>query len=249
MNILKKALHSKKIIAAAVTLLVLAAILAVACIWLGDYYPADAAVIEACAAESQIPLQTAADGTVSLVPEGATKGFIFYPGGKVEHTAYLPLMYALAEEGILCVLVEMPLRLAVLDMAAADGIRERYPAITEWYVGGHSLGGAMAASYLSEHTDDFRGLVLLGAYSTADLSDSSPRVLSVYGSEDRVMNREKYEKNKGNLPQGFTELVLEGGCHAYFGAYGPQKGDGTPTVTREEQTRATARAIAAMIHE
>ena len=93
----------------------------------------------------------------------------------------------------------------------------------------------MAASYLSEHTEDFEGLILLGAYSTADLSDSDIDVLSVYGSEDKVMDIEKYEANKTNLPEDFKEVIIDGGCHAYFGMYGAQDGDGTPTLTNEEQ--------------
>ena len=114
-------------------------------------------------------------------------------------------------------------------------------------VGGHSLGGAMAASYLSEHTEDFEGLILLCAYSTADLSDSDIDVLSVYGSEDGVLNMENYEANKVNLPEGYTEVVIEGGCHAYFGAYGAQDGDGEPSISAEQQWEMTAQAIAEFV--
>ena len=105
----------------------------------------------------------------------------------MEHTAYAPLMKELAEKDILCVLVKMPFHLAVFDINAADGIREQFPEIKSWYIGGHSLGGSMAASYVSKHTEDFEGLVLLAAYSTEDLSDSGLKVLSVYGSEDGVL--------------------------------------------------------------
>ena len=122
-------------------------------------------------------------------------------------------------------------------------IREQFPEVERWYIGGHSLGGAMAATYLSEHTEDFDGLILLGAYSTADLSESGLSVLSVYGSEDQVMNLEKYELNKVNLPENFTEIILEGGCHACFGMYGAQAGDGVPTLKDEEQILSTAQAI------
>jgi pimeloyl-ACP methyl ester carboxylesterase len=113
-------------------------------------------------------------------------------------------------------------------------------------MGGHSLGGSMAASYVSKHTEDFVGLVLLGSYSTADLAGSGLKVLSVYGSEDQVMNREKYEKYRSNLPEDFVERVIDGGCHAYFGMYGAQKGDGIPTISNETQINITADAIADM---
>ena len=101
----------------------------------------------------------------------------------------------------------------------------------------------MAASYIAKHTDQFAGLVLLGAYSTADISSSRLRVLSVYGSEDRVLNRSKYDKYKSNLPGNCSEYVIDGGCHSYYGVYGAQKGDGTPSITNAEQISQTADII------
>jgi hypothetical protein len=199
--------------------------------------------VETFAAAQEVPQRTMEDGTIVFEPQTAKAGFIFYPGGKVEHTAYIPLMRACASEGILCVLVEMPFNLAVLDVNAADGIQEEYPEIEEWYIGGHSLGGSMAASYLANHVEDYEGLILLGSYSTANLSGTNLTVLSVFGSEDRVMNREKYEESKSNLPNNFTEYIIDGGCHAYFGMYGAQDGDGKPTVTNEEQIRLTVENI------
>ena len=218
-------------------------------LYVGDYYPADTEALEAFSPVHPVTREEWKDGTVVIRPEGRdpVAGFIFYPGGKVEHTAYTPLMEALASEGILCVLVEMPFRLAVLDVNAAEGIPQTFPEVERWYLGGHSLGGSMAASYLASHTEDFDGLILLGSYSTADLSETELSVLSVYGSEDGVMNREKYAEYKPNLPEGFTETVIEGGNHAYFGAYGEQEGDGTATVTPAEQLRQTAEAILTLL--
>lgn len=227
-------------------ILVLTVIVGGCAIYLGDYYRADTDAIAAFLSQDCTPKENP-DGTITFEPENGSTGLIFYPGGKVEYTAYLPLMKACADRGILCVLVEMPFNLAVFDINAADGIREEYPQIENWYIGGHSLGGSMAASYLGDHIDDFAGLVLLGSYSTTDLSDSGLAVLSVYGSEDRVMNREKYDDNQANLPSDFTEIIIDGGCHAYFGMYGAQDGDGTPRITNEEQIILTADAIAAMV--
>lgn len=243
----KKKIKPKKII----LLLCIALLCAViAGIWyLGDYYRADAACIEVFAAENfmdySVEPQISENHNISFEPEGAKVGLIFYPGGKVEYTAYTPLMNALASNGILCVLVEMPFHLAVLDSDAAAGIQAQYPEIETWYIGGHSLGGSMAAAYLSDCEDTFAGLILLGSYAAADLSDTDLSVLSIYGSEDMVLNKENYEKNKINLPEDFTEIVLDGGCHAYFGMYGPQEGDGTPAITNEEQIKMTSDAICA----
>lgn len=216
---------------------VVMSLFSVCAMYVNDYYRADSAAIAAFVPESHL-------SAGAYVPEEPFEaGLIFYPGGKVEAAAYAPLMEACAAEGILCVPVEMPLRLAVLDVNAADGIREQFPEVERWYIGGHSLGGAMAAAYLGDHAHDFAGLVLLGAYATEDLSDTELEVLSVYGSEDLVLDREKYEENRQNLPEECTELVLDGGCHAGFGMYGAQDGDGTPTLTAAEQIRLTAEAI------
>ena len=152
-------------------------------------------------------------------------------------------MRTLAENGILCVLIEMPGNLAVLDMDAADGIQEQFPNISNWYIGGHSLGGSMAASYVADHTDLYDGLLLLASYSTADLNSADLKVLSVYGSNDTVLNPEKYADYFSNLPETTTEVIIDGGCHAFFGSYGAQKGDGTPSITEEEQIAQTVSAI------
>ena len=181
-------------------------------------------------------VQVLNEGSLTVfMPEEARQGFIFYPGGFVEHTAYAPLLRALCEEGWLCILTEMPFDLAVLNMNAAQGIREKYPQVESWAIGGHSLGGAMAASYTAKHPDDFDTLVLLAAYSTADLSGTDIRVYSLYGSEDQVLNRSKYAQYRANLPASTLEAVLEGGNHALFGDYGTQKGDGAARITPEEQ--------------
>jgi hypothetical protein len=216
-------------------------------IYVCDYYHADDDAILLLTADRSVEPFELSKGVLVFQPESPSAGFIFYPGGKVEHTAYIPLMQACAEEGIACVLVEMPFRLAVLDINAAEGIQEQYPQVEDWYIGGHSLGGSMAASYLEKNLDAYEGLILLGSYSTADLSQSDLAVLSIFGSEDMVMNREKYDNSKTNLPEGFTEVILEGGCHAYFGMYGAQNGDGTPTISNEDQIYMTAEYIAGYV--
>ena len=213
--------------------------------YVADYYHADEAALAAMVYQAD-EVQIKEVGNVTwFVPQEPIAGLIFYPGGKVEHTAYAPLLRACAERGLLCALVRMPGNLAVLGGNAADGLQEKYPEITTWYIAGHSLGGAMAAYYAAAHSDNYSGLILLAAYSTKDLTQTPLRVLSIYGSEDGVMNRENYKKNWANLPADTTEAILEGGCHAQFGSYGPQDGDGTPTISGEEQIRQTAEAIAA----
>lgn len=223
--------------------------IAAACVvYVNDYYHADEEAIAAFAVPEGIESYTDDEGNMVFEPAEADAGFIFYPGGKVEYSAYAPLMQQLASEGVLCVLVEMPFNLAVMDINAADGIPQQYPDIESWYIGGHSLGGSMAAAYLEENADDFDGLVLLGSYSTTDLTSTGLEVISVYGSEDGVLDMEKYNENKANLPDDYKEVVIDGGCHAYFGSYGPQEGDGKPSITGEEQIDITVNAITEVIN-
>ena len=215
--------------------------------YVSDYYAADLDAIREVAKISNTDIYDIEEGVTVFNPKNAKVGFIFYPGGKVEYAAYAPLMDALADRGVLSVLIEMPYNLAVLDINAADGIAEMFPEIESWYIGGHSLGGSMAASYMKNHKDDIDGLVLLGSYSTANLTDK--RVLSVYGSEDGVMNYEKYLKYKKNLPEDFTEVIIQGGNHAGFGMYGLQDGDGQATVSNIEQINQTVDAILDFINK
>ncbi len=247
MNLLAR--KKKLWISLSVVLAVLILLTGACAAYLGDYYRADSDALAAFAPLNAVTCEVSDDGNVTIQPADGNirAGFIFYPGGKVEHTAYIPLMKALASEGVLCVLVEMPFRLAVFDVNAADSIPVRYPNVKTWYIGGHSLGGSMAASYLEAHAEDFEGLVLLGSYSTADLSNTNLSVLSVYGSEDGVMNREKYAANKFNLPENCVETVIEGGNHAGFGMYGHQDGDGVATLTPTDQIARTTEAILSMM--
>ncbi|GIO86825.1 hypothetical protein J25TS5_37570 [Paenibacillus faecis] len=172
----------------------------------------------------------------SSLESPGSPGLIFYPGGKVEAAAYAPLLQKLAQHGITCVLMEMPFNLAVLDANAADRAFAQLPQVKRWYIGGHSLGGAMAGSYAGAHADKLEGLILLGAYSAAALPEDLP-TLAIYGSEDRVLDRSKLPVSPNTL------LEIAGGNHAYFGDYGEQKGDGTAAISREEQQRQTAEAI------
>jgi len=162
-------------------------------------------------------------------------GIIFYPGGKVEETAYAPLLLELAEQGYEVYLVKMPAKLAIFGMNAAEDIIEEAAHIKEWTMMGHSLGGAMAASFSANHDVEVDQLVLLAAYSTEDLTDKEIEVFSFYGTKDKVLNMEKYEEYYGNLPEDVVEEVIEGGNHANYAHYGAQEGDGEATITREEQ--------------
>lgn len=193
-----------------------------------DYYRAEAY-------EPQSQVKETEDYIVYGSAE-CTYGFIFYPGAKVEETAYAPVLDALAQSGICCVTVKMPYHLAVLRPSAAEQVMEELSGVKQWYIGGHSLGGAMAADFAGAHEDEFRGLVLLAAYPTAELPYLP--VLSVYGDRDKVLNREKYQ-SAITLAAVRSEQVIEGGNHAGFGNYGSQDGDGDADIPAKEQWQMT----------
>lgn len=182
---------------------------------------------------------------IIVTPVGASDvpGFIFYPGALVSFDAYLPMVTRLAARGFKCVIVNMPGDMAYNNISAAKKYLKKFPEVTEWYLSGHSLGGAMAATYISSNTEKFAGLVLLASFSTKDLSDSGLKVLSVYGTNDGVLNMESYEKYKSNLPADYVDYPIEGGNHAGFANYGAQKGDNEATIDATEQQKITVKEI------
>ena len=211
-------------------------------IYVGSYYRALDSVNEYLNDTNYVSV-TECDDYYLFEGDNATKGFVFYPGGLVEAKSYAPFLHELASNGYLCVLLEVPFNLAVFDINAADGIVDKYDYISEWYISGHSLGGSMAASFLEDNLSDYKGLILLGSYSTVDFSNSNLKVLSIYGENDLVLNKEKYEENKINLPSDYLEVIIEGGNHAYFGMYGNQKDDGIANITNMSQIDETVRYI------
>lgn len=215
-------------------------------IYASDYYEADETIQDIIDSDDDI-LRT--DNALIFKAEATDTGVIFYPGAKVEYTAYVPLMEEIKGWGITCVLIEMPYNLAIFNSDAADQYIEDMTEISSWYIGGHSLGGAFAARYAASNTDKVDGLIMCAAYETKDISNTDLNVLSIYGSEDGVLNMDKYEDNKKNLPADYTEVIIDGGNHGYFGNYGEQDGDGTATVTREYQQSLTSDEINTLIHE
>ncbi len=222
--------------------LLVAALLVGFFLYISVYAHADESAGKALASDAAVTV-TETDFGFFLDGSGTEDALIFYPGGKVEATAYAPLLRRLAEGGLDVFLVEMPFRLAFFGTNRADGIMERYH-YERWYLGGHSLGGAIAAVYASEHGGSLCGLILLAAYPTKPL-DESLALLSVCGSEDGVLRQEAYESGKQFWPASAEECRIEGGNHAQFGDYGPQSGDGSPAISAEEQQRQTAEAILA----
>ena len=223
--------HKKLWIFLAAVLLVCAGLTSAFAWYVSDYYRAEDTALEVLAQNDNITVQ---DNLTVLSPSYPTDtALIFYPGAKVEAEAYLPLLDQIRQTGVTCILVHMPFNMAIFDWDAAEDILPRFPEIQHWYMAGHSMGGAMASQFASEHPEQLDGLILLGAYIYGDYPDDD--ALTVYGSLNQsVEDHIDYTENI---------VEIEGGNHAQFGNYGPQKGDLPATISAQEQQEQTVAAI------
>lgn len=227
--------RKKWLIAGGIVLLTLA-ILAGAFFWyVSDYYRAEDVALAVMAQDNGITRQ---DDLTILSPTYPTDtAIIFYPGAKVEAEAYLPLLDQIRQTGVTCILVHMPFRMAIFDADAAEEVIAQFPEIRHWYIAGHSMGGAMASKFAADHPDQVDGLILMGAYIYGDYPDEN--TLTIYGSLNQsVEDHIDYTENI---------VEIEGGNHAQFGNYGPQKGDLPATISAQEQQAQTVAAIEAFL--
>lgn len=223
---------------AVLVLLVVLAALAGAFFWyVSDYYRADESATALLTEDDSITVQD----NLTILPstQPSDTAVIFYPGAKVEATAYLPLLDQIRQTGVTCILVDMPFHMAIFDSDAAQTVIDQFPDIAHWYIAGHSMGGAMASQFAADHPDEVDGLILLGAYIYGDYPPED--TLTIYGSLNQSV--------EDHLD--YTENVVEitGGNHAQFGNYGPQKGDAPATISTEEQQAQTVAAIQAFISQ
>jgi hypothetical protein len=184
-------------------------------------------------------------------PAGQTPatGFIFYPGGRVDYRSYAPALREIAAAGYLVVSVPMPLNLAVLAADRALDVQAAFPQVQKWVIGGHSLGGAMAARFAFKHPDRVQGLVLWASYppGSADLSRSSLPASSISGTLDGLATPEKIAASRALLPAATKWVQIRGGNHAQFGWYGDQPGDKPATLGRAEQQSLVVAATLALL--
>jgi hypothetical protein len=187
---------------------------------------------------------------IHLLPTGPAKrtGLVFYPGAKVDPRAYAPVLRPLAEQGFTVVIMKQPYNLAVLAPGAADAVVGKDDDIDRWVVGGHSLGGTMAASYARTDRDELAGLLLYASYPAKSLADRTALdVVSIYGTEDGLATVADIDDSKVDLPPHTRFVPVDGAIHAYFGDYGTQSGDGTPTISRADAQRQILAATLAQL--
>ena len=187
-------------------------------------------------------------GLIRLQPDAPkVTGLVFYPGAKVDPRAYGRILRPIAEAGYPVVIVEFPFNLAVFGIRDANAVVGADDLVTQWVVGGHSLGGAMAASYATDERDELAGLLLWAAYPAASMAERAGLdVLSVSGTKDGLATPADIEGSKSDLPPDARFVAVEGGIHAFFGDYGAQSGDGSPTISR---TDAQSQIIAATLEQ
>ncbi len=207
---------------------------------------------EALAAlESDALVAVQTDPWLTFMPVGQqpATGLILYPGGRVDPRSYAPPARQIAAEGYLVVIPPMPLNLAFLAPNRAEAVIQAHPEIERWVIGGHSLGGAMAANFVYNHPQTVDGLVLWAAWPAENnsLAGVDLPILSVYGTKD--MGLEGIENSKDLLPPQTQWVVIEGGNHAQFGWYGPQPGDGVASISREEQQKQIVAATLAFLQD
>lgn len=216
-------------------------------IWASDVSPAMPEAVTALQSNDNITVSNAG-GWIAFEPAMAQAtpqtGFIFYPGGRVTPEAYAPLARGVADAGYYSAIILSPLNLAILDTGGAQAVIDANPQIDRWVVGGHSLGGSVAAIYSASHLETVKGLLLLAAYPLDDALasvDNLP-VVSVYGTQDGIATLDEIEASRQNLPDETTFIAIEGGNHAQFGYYGPQAGDQPATISHAEQYQQTLSA-------
>lgn len=196
--------------------------------------PAEAAPLADVRANSSITIDDAPEGIVLSPADGESEvGLVFIPGAKVDPWAYAAVLQGVVEEGVTVVITRPWLNLAFFDLRPLDSFTSAAPDIDEWGVGGHSLGGVRACQLAA----DADALVLFGSYCASDVSDSGLAVISLAGSEDGLSTPEKIADARDNLPADAEMVEIDGASHASFGDYGPQSGDGTPTISDEEMHR------------
>jgi Alpha/beta hydrolase family len=205
---------------------------------------------DALASTPDVAFRREADRYVFEPTATATTGLILYPGGKVDPVAYAPTARRLAELGYLVEVVPMPANLAVLGIDRAGDALAAHTEIQRWAIGGHSLGGSMAAQYLASHPGSVHGLVLWASYSAATLNgDAEPsfRSLLVYGSLDAGAASYTSTEHLSNLGAPPEIVVIEGGNHEQMGWYTGQPNDPTATISRDEQQRQLIGATATFL--
>ncbi|WP_062072716.1 alpha/beta hydrolase [Demequina sediminicola] len=213
-------------------------------LWLVPMGPEEPAVSAMDSGNGVTVTETAT--SITLTPDGEAEatGLFFQPGALVDARAYAAIVRPVAEVGYQVVIPKQPAGIAFLSVGAFESAVDSNPTVDEWIVGGHSLGGVVAAieADANDHGSEAEGgsanvagLLFYGSYPADNINSTlTAEVLSISGTEDGLSTPAKVEASRELLPADATFIVIEGASHAYFGDYGVQSGDGTPTISHDE---------------
>lgn len=213
--------------------------------WIGTSYKPGQLALDSLISDNNVEVTVDEDENIIFTPKlkEVTKGFILYPGAKVDCEAYAPLCKKIAENGYEVIILDVPLNFAMLAPNKAEEVINEYENIKSWVVGGHSLGGVVASNFAADNKN-VDGVVFLASYpSNDDLKQLGKDVVSIWGSKDGVLNFTNLIESKENLPQDTTYVEIEGANHSQFGDYGHQKGDNDALISEEKQLEITSNSI------
>lgn len=191
-----------------------------------------------------IAVDDRAEAVVLTPSEGGTDtGLVFIPGAKVEPIAYAATLAGVVESGYTVVITKPWLNLAFFDLRPLDAFTALAPDVATWAVGGHSLGGVRACQL----TGDADALVLFASYCANDLSGSDLPVLSLAGEVDGLSTPEQIAEARPLLPPDALMVEIPGAAHSSFGQYGPQAGDGEPTISDAEMLEVVTAEVGGLL--
>ncbi|KRF00123.1 hypothetical protein ASG88_12090 [Nocardioides sp. Soil777] len=232
-----------RVAAAVVTLVVVGSLL-----WLRPF-PASPTALDAMDGSPEVRVTSSATRITLTPTAGAPRtGLVLQPGARVDPRAYVPLLTRVSAAGVLVVVVKQPLAIGFTAIGAPGDVIDDHPEVEEWSVGGHSLGGVVASVYAEDHPDEVGGLLLWASYPLDSLADRTDlAVASVSGTNDGLATPADIEASRADLPASATFVAVEGATHAFFGDYGDQPGDGTPTISRADAQEQIAEASIALV--
>ncbi len=150
----------------------------------------------------------------------------FIPGGLVQPQSYIKAIASIATIRKTQAFIQKPLlNLAITQINRSIDLIKEY-GINKPIIGGHSLGGVVACRNIGSNPELFSGLFLFGSYCDQSIKSYTGKVQVIYGSNDIILSRESFNKNKSNLPLLAVVEEVAGLNHSGLFDYGVQKGDG-----------------------
>lgn len=216
-----------------------------------------AEALAALASDAAITVQEGRYLTFAPVRAEPRLGVIVYPGANCDVRGYAPVLRRLAAAGYFIVDVPMPLEFAFLAPDRALEAMAAYPDIKRWAILGHSLGGAMAASFAHRHPDRISGLIVWDSYppENRSLAAFTKPVWHIHRATADGAPPAAFEAHRASYPQDARWVPIRGGIHMYFGSFdgGGYVEEWQPSISREEQheqtVAATLEALRAMEHD